>query len=210
MSSPPLSRKANSALVRLRYAKSLELNEGLEELLEGNEGLESAAEIVERKIEAGQYILTQYLARLIVGVRSETLFQKVRQQLLGDNAALLILYRGRCPDAQIEEKLAETLYRLREDDGNPQRREIAEVMEEVGSDAVLPVLQAIIFDLGETLHAKQVFGEALEGISDGSEDFRKKVQRKLPGLEAASRAKFLQAVAAAISAIKARSAAQAI
>jgi hypothetical protein len=127
-------------------------------------------------------------------------------QLFTDNRALLVLYGAQYPDPEIEEKLTETLYRVRENDADPLRREIAEAMGQVGSDKVLPVLEAISFELSPGLKVKQIFGESLEAISQEPEDFREKLRLKLPGLEAASRTKFLDAVSAAIAAIKARTA----
>lgn len=157
MTLPPLSPKTNAALVRLRYAKPLEVNDILKELLDGNEGLERVAEAVESRIDSGCYFVSEHLAKLIAALPAGTLCKKARKQLFTDDWALLILYRARFPDAEIEEKLAETLYRAREDDADFKRREIAEAMKEVGSEKVLPVLEAISFDLGPGLKAKTSF-----------------------------------------------------
>jgi len=43
---PPVSPNTNAALVRLRYAKPLEANDVLKELLDINEGLERVAELL--------------------------------------------------------------------------------------------------------------------------------------------------------------------
>jgi hypothetical protein len=132
----------------------------------------------------------------------------VRKQLYDDIWALIKLYSTRYPDTEIEGRLAEALYRIASEDDNPRRRAIVDAMRDVGSASALPVLEAIEFDLRPSVKSKQIFAEAIERPSDEfPEDFRSQLQRKLPGLEVASRAQFLSCVALAIDAIKSRSSA---
>ncbi|HEX2150456.1 MAG TPA: hypothetical protein VHG31_00490 [Stellaceae bacterium] len=130
---------------------------------------------------------------------------KVREQLFQSDTALLNFYKGQYTDKKIEERLRAVLWRRASDDSDWLRRDIVEAMGEVGSEAALAELEAIAFNLGSTLQARRVLGDDLAAISEDSDDFRENLRRKLPGLEAASRAEFLQAVSAAIAAIKARS-----
>jgi hypothetical protein len=78
-------------------------------------------------------------------------------------------------------------------------------METVGSSDVLPVLEAINHELGATLQARRLFGDSLGAISEDTGNFSETLRRKLPGLEAESRAKFLEAVSLAVEAIRIRS-----
>ena len=120
---------------------------------------------------------------------SQTLYAKTADQLKKDIWALLILYKGRYPDAEIERILIKILYEVAPQDGEPRRGSIVEAIKEVGSEAVLPTLEAIAHDLEPGVKVGQAFGDAL-GL--------------LGSLSAKARYSFLQDVLVAIDEIKQR------
>jgi hypothetical protein len=205
MKHTPPTQSQNAAIVRLTYAKTSEFNDVLNELLDEEEVLEQVVDIVEKKIDQGYYVINDSLAKLIISTGRQSLFTKVRNQIFSDTWALLKLYVNRYQDGEIEQRLCETLYGVASSDDDPWRRCIAEAMRDVGSELVLPVLEAIRFDLQPTVQAKQVFADAISRPSDEfPQDFRSKLRRALPQIEASSRAEFVQLVSLAIDAIKER------
>lgn len=206
MNSPMLSQHTNAALVRLKHTlNALEFGNIFKDLLERNEGIEQITEITEQRIDNGDYVLTDDLTRIFLVAKSPTLYTKVRKQLFLDDWSLLTLYKGRYPDAEIEERLCNRIYETSSDDEEPRRRYIADAMREVGTKYVLPTLEAILFDLKPTVQVKRIFADALKGTSDETpQQFSHQSQGALYRLEASSRAKFLESVALAIDAIKSR------
>ena len=196
-----VSAETNADLVRLQHAGSLELGDVLERLLKRGEALDAVALAVEQKIDSGVYVLSDKLAELIGATKSETLYARVRQQLLPDVWSLLRLYRAGYPDPEIEKRLTKTLYDTAGNDAEPRRRYIVEAMRDVGTPNVLPTLEAILFDQAPTLKAKQVIAQAMESV--GSLD----ADQLLRSMELGSRRQFLAAVAEAVAVVGARGAA---
>jgi hypothetical protein len=199
-----LSPRTNAALMRLRHASDHALDDVLKEILEGGEGLVQAVAIVERRIDGGDYVVTQRLSALIAATRSHSLYARVRKQLFADDWALVELYRSGYPDADIEERLCERLYQTSADAAEPRRRYIAEAMRGVGTAAALPTLEAILFDGKPTAQVKQILADAALKAEPGGTQVPSKSW--LLGAEASSRKTFLEAVALAIDAIRSRSA----
>jgi hypothetical protein len=203
MNSPVLSQHTNAALLRLKHASStVEFGQILKELLEHDEGLDRVAEITERRIGSGGYVLIDQLASLVLRTKSSSLYAKAREQLFADDWALLTLYKGQYPDSAIEKRLCDRIYQTASDDAEPRRRYIADAMRDVGSECVLPTLEAILFDLKPTVQVKQILAEASKTPSN--ENPREFSHQLLYRLEASSRAKFVGSVALAIDAIKGR------
>jgi hypothetical protein len=203
----PLSPKTNAAIIRLQFTKSFEFNSVLKELLDKQEGLERVVEVVEENIQRGQYVVTEYLARLIAATERHSLFVKAREQLFSDIWALLVLYRSGYPDAAIEVQLCEALYQTASHDDRPERRYIVDAMEAIGSEAVLPILEAIRFELEPTVRPKQIFADSLKLPNDElRHDFASEIERKMPELEASSRKSFVEAISSTIAAVQARAA----
>lgn len=194
MSAQAYSPGTNAALVRLRFAKPLEVNDALKELLDRNEGLEEGAEIVLSKLKAGEHFASDYLVQLVAATHNAALFAQAREQLLQNDAAVLGLYEGRYPDSEIETKLCEILWHIRSEDSNWLRRGIVQAMQAVGSADVLPVLGAIRFDMGPKARVGQIAKVLFPEESNGM----------LENLELSSRTQFLQAVNSAIDAVKRR------
>jgi hypothetical protein len=130
------------------------------------------------------------------------LYTKSREQLFANDWELLTLYKGRYPDSAIEEKLCDRLYQTSSDDAEPRRHFIIDAMREVGSEHVLPTLEAILFDLKPTVRIKQILADAMKVPDD--EHPQEFGHPLLYQLEASSRAKFLESVALAIDAIRRR------
>jgi hypothetical protein len=93
---------------------------------------------------------------------------------------------------EMDSKLCNRLYKIASDDAQPLRRYIVDAMREVGSEAILPTLEAILFDLEQSAI-----------IRPASSDL-------LASLEEKSRAEFLRSVAVSIGDIKSRAAAQVV
>jgi hypothetical protein len=184
-------QKLNSLLAKLEHKKfvGLELSDVIKELLNLSAPIDKVTSIVERRIENGEYLLTDTLATLLAKSHSQTLYAKTAKQLKNDLWALLILYKGRYPDVEIETALIKELYEVAPKDGEPRRGAIVEAMKEVGSVAVLPTLEAIAHDLEPGVKVGQTFGDAL-GL--------------LGSLSAEARYSFLQDVLVAIDEIKRR------
>jgi hypothetical protein len=139
------SQRTNAALMRLKHAiDSFEFSDILKEILEQGGGLTQAVEIVGRRIDRGGYVLTDQLADIISKTSSNKLYDKVKNQLFGDDSALLALYEDRYPDIEIETKLCDRLYQTSTNDAEPIRRYIAEAMQSVGTESALDTLEAII------------------------------------------------------------------
>jgi TIR domain len=138
------SPKTNADLVRLEHADSLQLSETLKALLERGEALDKVVAILELKIDNGAYVEIDQLAALIGQTKSASLYAKARQQLFKDDWALLCLYKSRYPDPDIEKTLYTRLYKIAANDAEPMRRYIVDAMRDVGSEIVLPTLEAIL------------------------------------------------------------------
>ncbi len=183
--------KVTSLLLRLQHAKALEVNDVLQELLEFPDALGTVVQIVESKIDSGTYFLNDLLASLILTTHSATLYARSREQLLKDNWTAVKLYENRYPDPEIEKSLCSVLYGIASNDGEPLRRHIVDAMRKVGSEAVLPTLEGILFDLEPSAKIRTAFSNSLGPVG---------------GLEARSRAEFVKGVALAIESIKSRTA----
>jgi hypothetical protein len=182
----------NSLLVRLQHANDpIELADTLKELIDYPDALDQVAQIVERKIDAGTYVLGELLASLVLRTRSSRLYQKVRERLLRDDWTALTLYKGQYPDPEIEKTLCSTLYAVRSNDAEPRRRHIVDAMREVGSEATLPTLEAVLFDLKPSVQVREAFPDAF-GLVDS--------------MAAKSRISFVKLVALAIEDIRSRAA----
>jgi hypothetical protein len=184
----------NSLSVRLRHATGLAFDDTLTELLSypdvlDLDVLDPVVEIVESKMKVGTYVRDEPLANLILRAGSSRLYEKVSERLLQNDWTALILYKGRYPDPKIEEKLCTTLYQVAANDGEPRRRCIVEAMREVGSEAALPTLDAILFDLEPSAKIRQVFANGLGVVGK---------------LKAISRGEFVKLIALAIDDIKGR------
>jgi hypothetical protein len=142
-------QKLNSLLVKLEHKKfiGLELSDVINELLNLSAPIDKVTSIVERRIGDGAHVLTETLATLLAKSHSQTLYAKTANQLKNNLWALLILYKGKYPDAEIERALIKELYEVAPKDGEHRRGYIVEAMKEVGSEAVLPTLEAIAHDL---------------------------------------------------------------
>jgi hypothetical protein len=181
-------RHLTSLLVRLQHASAPELDDTLQKLLNYPDALDQVMQIVGSRIDAGVYIRNESLASLILRTCFSHLYEKVRERLLKDHWTALTLYKSQYPDPEIEKKLCDRLYKIASDDAQPLRRCIVDAMREVGSEAVLPTLEAILFDL------------------EPSAIIRPSASDLLAGLEAKSRAEFLSSVALSIEDIKSRAA----
>jgi hypothetical protein len=177
-------------LGQLQHATGPELRDIIEEILKNPRSLDQVAKLVEAKVDAGIYVPDDPLASLISRSHSSSLYGKVRERLFKNDWALLKLYKGQYPDPEIENALCSRLYAVASNDGEPRRRYIVDAMKEVGSEAALPTLEAILFNLEPSAEIRQVFADALGSIG---------------GLEASSRADFVRHVALAIDDIKTRS-----
>lgn len=133
-------------------------------------------------------------------VQRGSLYNLVKERLLQDQQALLILYQGKYPDPDIEQELANLLYQKADDDGDPYRRKIAEAVRDSGSTATLPVLEAILYDLAPTKGTKNALANALFSASGP------RLETFLAGAVARSRSKFIQIIIQAIEAVRERSA----
>jgi hypothetical protein len=179
----------SSMLGRLQHEDALELSETLKKILDASHPLDQVIQIIEKRIDEGTYILGFPLASLISQTRSSSLYKKAREQLLRDVIDILVLYRGQYPDSEIEDILCKRLYEYAKDDAQPWRREIVDAMREVGSEAVLPTLEAIRSDLEPRARVSKAFGGALG---------------RLGSIEAESRVDFMQRVKETIEEIKIR------
>ena len=132
----------------------MEIDGSLKALLDRGEALVQAAEIVERRLDLGDYFLNDQLASLVAHTKSASLCAKVRRQLFADDWALLTLYKARYPEPAIEKTLCARFYEIAPNDAEPRRRSIVDAMRDVGSADVLPMLEAILFDHSPTLKAR--------------------------------------------------------
>ena len=178
-----------SLLVRLQHASAHELDDTLQALLGYPEALDRVVAIVNSKIDAGSYFTNQSLASLVSQTRASQLYAKVRGQLLEDRWTLVTLYESQYPDPEIEKNLCDRLYKIASDDSNPLRRNILDAMRKVGSEAVLPTLEAILFDLEPSAKVRKALAGALGVVGN---------------LEARSRIEFVRSLALAIEDIKNR------
>jgi hypothetical protein len=201
MNSPRLSPQTNAALLRLQHADDYLVNDILRELLDSGEGLNQVASIVEAKLDERVHILYETLSTLIAITKSKRLYEKKKDDLLRDNTASLVLYKSGYPDPEIEKKLCDRLYKIFSDDAEPWRRIITEAMCDVGTVQVLPTLEAILFDLKSTAQVKQIFANALV---NSSEEPTVLATAAIYGLEASSRASFVELLTLSIDAIKQR------
>lgn len=186
-------QKVNALLVKLEHGQnfsSLEVSDTINELLSLSAPVDKIANIVERRVDEDVVVLSETLATLLAKSHSQALYKKVANRIKSDLWALLILYKGQFPDVQIEKALIKTLYEVAADDAEPRRQYIVEAMKEVGSEAVLPVLEAIAHDLEPGAKVGKAFGNAL-GLVES--------------LAAKSRYAFLEVVLVAIDEIKKRS-----
>jgi hypothetical protein len=156
-----IARHYLSLLVQLRNAKAMEFNDALRELLDHPDALEQVPKIVVSRIDAGAYVLDASLASLVLQTKDPRLYEKVRDQLFKNEEQMLRLYMGRYPDPEIEYRLCAKLCEIAAIDGNPLRIYIVEAMREVGTDAALPTLEAIFYDLEPRAKIRQTFADAL-------------------------------------------------
>ena len=119
----PLSPATNADLVRLERARDIELIDTLKSLLDRGEALDTVAAIVERRIDAGTYVISEQLAALIGRTKSASLYSKTKEQLK-DNSALLALYKSGYPDPDIEKELTTRLYEAAPIDGDIWRQRL--------------------------------------------------------------------------------------
>jgi hypothetical protein len=182
-------QKVNALLVRLEHVTSIELSDAIKELLSLSAPPDLVAKIVEGRVDEGVYVLSETLASLLATSHSKTLYEKVLKQVKDDVWSLLTLYKGKYPDIEIEKALIKKLYSAASNDADPLRRYIVSAMKEVGSEAILPTLQAIAHDLEPGAKVGKFFGNALGPIE---------------GLAAQSRYSFLQDVLVAIDEIELR------
>jgi hypothetical protein len=155
-------QKVNALLVKLEHCTAgIEINNVIKELLNLSESLDRVVNIVERRIDQGVYVLSQTLANLLAKERSKTLYAKVSTELHKDVWSLLILYKAKYPDEEIEKMLTKTFYSIAADDSNFVRSAIIEAMREVGSKEVLPTLEAIAYDLRPGTTVGKFFSNAL-------------------------------------------------
>lgn len=201
MNSEPLSPQANALLVRLQYAKSLQFNDVLKEILDQGEALDQAIQIVEHRIDEGFYVINEYAAEFISRTKSSDLYTKIREQLLRNDQTILSLYKARYPDIEIEERLCRVLYDRASDDADWLRRSIAEAMAEAGTEAALPVLEAILYESSEGQNIKKMIWEWNSAPSGESLE---SMRERLPYLKVKSRGDFLESIAAAVDAIRSR------
>jgi len=178
-----------SLLVHLQYAKAMEANDVLERLLEHPSALRKTADIVLQRIDSGIYFLDNLVASLVCHAQAKDLFEKTREKLLSNPRTLLILYKGKYPDASIETKLAEKLYEIFSNDAEPLRSDIVEAMQQVGSSNVVSLLEAILFELQPSVKVRTTFPEALGLVGS---------------FEARSRSAFVDIVTSAIAVAKTR------
>src|SRR5262249_26702757 len=146
----------------LEHADTLQFGDTLKSLLDRGEALDAVAAIVERKMEAGGYVLYDQLAALIGRTKSASLYAKARKQLFADDGALLCLYKSSYPDTEIEKRLMARLYEPAPNDTDWRRRDIVNAFRDVGTVAVLPTLEAILFDQTPSLQVKQMILQAIE------------------------------------------------
>lgn len=192
------SPATDSDLQRIRHSNPQEIIEAVRALLDRGEALDDAAELIERRIRNGDYIVSEELAKLIARTKRVSLYELAREQLFKDEWALLSLYRGRFPDERIEKRLSEILYSKAADDSEPRRRLIVEAMRDVGSIDILPVLEAILFDLLPTKGTKNAIANALFSATGPS------VETMLAGRIADSRTSFLGLLDEAIVKVQTR------
>lgn len=183
------SAALNSLLIRLRNAKPSEIGEVFTELLGFSNASEQLVPIIEEKLDKGMYVLSEPLATLIGRTHAPGLYAKARSQMFQAPWELLILYRSKYPDPEIEKTLCSKLYSIASNDGDPTRRHIVEAMREVGSEGTLSTLEAILYDLEPSAKVRKLFADSL-------------------GLEgrfsSESRSSFVQLLTLAIEAIKNR------
>jgi hypothetical protein len=110
----------------------------------------------------------------------------------------LSLYKSRYPDPEIEKRLTARLYETAPNDTDWRRREIVNAFRDVGTVAVLPTLEAILFDQTPSLQVKQMILQAIESAGVFNAD------AVLASFETGSRKDFLTLVATAIKVIKER------
>jgi hypothetical protein len=182
-------QKVNALLVKLEHATSLELSDAIKELLIQSTPPDRVAKIVEGRVDEGVYVLSETLASLLAKSHSKTLYEKVLKKFENDFWFLLILYKGRYPDIEIERALIKKLYSAASNDADPLRGYIVNAIKEVGSEAALPTLRAIVHDLEPGAKVGKFFGSALGFVE---------------GLAAQSRYSFLQDVLVAIDEIEQR------
>ncbi len=192
------TKQTNADLVRLRHVQGLEFCDTLRALLERGIALEQVADVVESRLATGENVTTDELATLIHRTKSASLYHAARDQLFRDNWALVNLYRGKYPDPDIEMTLLDRLYKIAGNDAEPMRRVIVEAMRDVGSEAVLPTLEAILFDHSPSLSAKKVIADLISSVGDVTSE------AILSRFEAQSKEAFLRAIAEAVASIKRR------
>ena len=94
-----INPKVTSLLLKLQHAKALEVNDVLEELLQVPDASDSVLPVVERRIDDGAYFVDNLLASLILATHSESLYNRVRKNLLKNDSTALKLYKGQYPDS---------------------------------------------------------------------------------------------------------------
>lgn len=199
-----VSDQANADLQRVRKSTDpVEFSNALNALINLGEALDQVAEILEQRIRRGYYVTTKDLVQLLLRTKRDSLYALEKDKLFGDVWALLDLYKGQYPDKLIESRLSDILHDRESEDDDPRRRYIAEAMRDVGSSEVLPVLEAILYDLSPTPHVKRLIADALFASSGPSLD------SLLAGLIASSRASFVGLILEAINAIRDRNSVEA-
>lgn len=191
------SPQTSSDLQKIRRSNNLEMISALQDLLNRGEALEQAAEIIEQRLINGGYITNQELAKLLSITKRASLYELTKDQIFGDVWALSSLYRSGYPDAKIEERLCEILYDIAARNDEPRRSEIVGAMRDVGSLEVLPVLEAILFDLLPMKSTKNAIANALSTSGPSAESI-------LAAAVSNSVSSFIRLVAEAVDAVRAR------
>jgi hypothetical protein len=179
----------NSLLGRLQHTSGSDLNDCLREILEYPDGLDDVVRVIDSKIDKGDYIQDDILAKLIIKSQYTGLYQKVRERLLNNDWTALALYKSAYPDPDIENILCDRLFKVQLDDAQPLRRHIVNAMAEVGSKSVLPTLEAVLVEIEPSVTVRTMFFDSLGTLG---------------ALEAKSREAFLSSIANAINAVSTR------
>jgi hypothetical protein len=173
-------------------------NDIWEELFEHEEIMCEAVEIVEKRIQGGDYFLTANLVKLLASTKSRSLYELIKKDIFTNDWALIDLLRSEFPDPEIETSLLGKLYGYAGDDGEPRRKYIVEALRVVGTREAIPTLEAILHDLTDTVATKRLIADAVDAVSPDS------IGSILASVEFGSRREFVELVAKAISEVKQR------
>lgn len=137
-------------------------------IIELNAVNNEVADAVLGAIESGKYFPPKVIAKIVGSSKSKKLYAATKDSLIADRDSLLELHRQSYPDPAIEERLCGELYSAVAGDSRPfdldYRKRFVESLRDHGSAAVLPTLEAILFEQIPQLQVKKVVSDATQAL----------------------------------------------